>query len=81
MTGRDTTMRVWIDQDACIGNGICVELAEDVFMFDGDLACVRDGAQVLTERRVVATVPPGREDAVLDAAQECPAACIYIDDD
>jgi ferredoxin len=74
-------MKVWIDQNACVGNGICAELAEDLFMFDGDLAYVRDGDQVLTQRGAMISVPHGRENAVLDAAEECPAACIYIEND
>ncbi len=74
-------MKVWIDQDACVGNGICAELAEDLFEFDGDLAYVRDGDRVLTERGAMISVPSGREAAVLDAAEECPAACIYVETD
>lgn len=72
-------MKVWIDKDACIGNGICAELAADVFEFDGDFAYVRDGARVLRNRDAMVVVPHGREDAVLDAAEECPAACIHIE--
>lgn len=77
--GRD--MKVWIDQDACIGNGICAELAADVFEFDGEFAYVRDGDRVLKGRRAIAVVPEGREDAVIGAAEECPAACIYLEED
>jgi ferredoxin len=74
-------MKVWIDQDACVGNGICAELAADLFEFDGELAYVRDGDCVLKQRRSVVTVPAGLEDVVIDAAEQCPAACIYIEDD
>ena len=74
-------MKVWIDQDACVGNGVCAELAEDLFVFDGNLAYVRDGDQVLAERGAMISVPRGRENAALDAAEECPAACIYIESD
>ncbi len=74
-------MKVWIDQNACVGNGICAELANDVIMFDGELAYVRDGDRVLTERRAMVSVPHGLEDAVLEAAEECPAGCIYLEDD
>ncbi len=74
-------MKVWIDQDACIGNGICAELAEAVFAFDGDLAYVRSGDRVLTERGAIVDVPAGHETAVLDAADECPAACIFVEAD
>ena len=74
-------MKVWIDQDACIGNGICAELAGEVFIFDGDLAHLRDGDRVLTGRDATLTVRAGLEDAVLEAAEECPAGCIYLEDD
>ena len=76
-------MRVWIDQPACVGNGICVEICPEVFdLDDGDVAVVLDG-----ERRLppgpegVLTVPPALELAVLEAADECPAGCIYVDGD
>jgi ferredoxin len=74
-------MKVWIDKDACIGNGICAELAADVFEFDGAYAYVRDGGRVLKDRGAMVVVPVGREDAVLDAAEECPTACIHIEGD
>jgi ferredoxin len=74
-------MRVWIDQHACVGNGICADLAPDVFAFDGELAYVRDGDRLLTDAGATLRVARGREDAVIDAAEECPAACIYIEDD
>jgi ferredoxin len=73
-------MRVWIDQRACVGNGVCAELAHEVLVFDGEYAYVRDGGRVLTDPGAMATVPRGLEDAVLDAAEECPAACIYVED-
>lgn len=73
-------MRVWIDQDLCVGNGVCAELAGKVFEFDGNLAFVKDGATVLTDRDAIVNVPAELEDAVIAAAEECPAACIYIED-
>lgn len=73
-------MKVWIDQDACVGNGICADLAGEVFEFDGELAYVKDGNAVLKGRGAMVSVPAGREDAVLCAAEECPAACIYIEE-
>lgn len=73
-------MRVWIDQDLCVGNGVCAELASTVFEFDGNVAFVKDGTRVLTDRDAIVTVPAELEDAVIAAAEECPAACIYIED-
>jgi ferredoxin len=73
-------MKVWIDHEACVGNGVCAELAPDVFEFDGDLAYVRDVDGVLTSPGARALVRRGCEDAVLDAAEECPVACIHVED-
>ena len=73
-------MKVWIDQDACVGNGVCAELASEVFDFDGEFAYVRDGDRVLKERGAIVAVPPALEDAVLEAAEQCSAACIYVED-
>jgi ferredoxin len=61
-------MRVWIDERACVGNGVCEELSPEVFVMVGDIAKVRD-----------ANVRPGHEDAVLAAADECPVGCIYVE--
>ena len=37
-------MRVWIDQDLCTGDGLCAEIAPDVFtMMPDGLAYVREG--------------------------------------
>jgi len=37
-------MKVWIDQDLCTGDGLCEEIAPDVFiMLDDGLAYVREG--------------------------------------
>jgi ferredoxin len=73
-------MRVWIDQRSCVGNGICAEIANDVFSFDGDLAYVCGADGVVRDQGVPVRVPPGREEAVLEAADECPVACIYVDE-
>ena len=40
------TMKVWIDQDLCTGDGLCEEIAPDVFtLLDDGLAYVKEGAQ------------------------------------
>jgi ferredoxin len=76
-------MRVWIDTKACVGNGICEELSPEVFeLVDGGLAYVRDGNRRLPEGPDgVLTVPHPLEASVIEAAEECPAACIYLEDD
>jgi len=74
-------MRVWIDQKACVGNGICEELCPEVFVLvDGGIAYVRDGDRLLPDGPTgVLSVPPSLEGSVVEAAAECPAACIYIE--
>ena len=38
-------LQVWVDQDLCTGDGLCVQYAPEVFEFDIDgLAYVKDGA-------------------------------------
>jgi ferredoxin len=72
-------MRVWVDQRQCIGNGVCAELAPDVFVLgDNDVAFVRDNGRVLGGDEM-AVVPNHAEAAVLEAVDECPAACIYLE--
>ena len=76
-------MRVWIDQKACVGNGVCVELCPEVFVLaDDDLAYVLDGDRMLPKGEAgTLTVPAELTASVLDAAEECPAACIYVEAD
>jgi len=40
-------MKVWIDQDLCTGDGLCEEIAPDVFtLLDDGLAYVREGPKI-----------------------------------
>lgn len=76
-------MRVWIDQDLCTGDGLCAEIAPEVFtLLDDGLAYVVQDGEVLAEpggSRSVAVVPDGMDDLVVEAAQECPGECIFIE--
>ena len=76
-------MRVWIDQPACVGNGICSEICPEVFVLsDGNIAYVHDSDRLLREGPAgCLTVPTDLEHAVLEAVDECPVACIYIESD
>ena len=40
-------MKVWIDQDLCTGDGLCEEIAPDVFaLLDDGLAYVKEGSKI-----------------------------------
>ena len=73
-------LRVWVDQDLCTGDGLCVQYAPEVFEFDIDgLAYVKDGAgemQLAPGARV--DVPTHLRLDVIDAAKECPGECIHV---
>ena len=79
-------MKVWIDQDLCTGDGLCEEIAPDVFvLMDGGLAYVCEGDTVYAEAKGnpqgpegLASVPGEMEDLVIEAAEECPGECIFI---
>jgi ferredoxin len=79
------TMKVWIDQDLCTGDGLCEEIAPDVFaLLDDGLAYVKEGDKILSEpagAEAVAPVPAGQEEATIESAEECPGECIYIEVD
>ena len=76
-------MKVWIDQDLCTGDGLCEEIAPDVFaMLDDGLAYVKDGDKILSEpggAAGVAPVPDGLEESTIESAEECPGECIFIE--
>ena len=78
-------MRVWIDQDLCTGDGLCEEICPAVFtLLDDGLAYVKEGDAVKSDpggAAGVAVVPPDQEDAVVEASEECPGECIFIEQD
>jgi ferredoxin len=82
-----TDMKVWIDQDLCTGDGLCEEIAPDVFtLLDDGLAYVVEGDKIFAKAK---GNPEGAEglaefsdkmlDAVVESAEECPGECIYIE--
>ena len=78
-------MKVWIDQDLCTGDGLCEEIAPDVFtLLDDGLAYVKEGAKVFSDPggpEGLAVVPAGQEEATIESADECPGECIFIEID
>lgn len=77
------SLQVWIDQDLCTGDGLCVQYERDVFEFDIDgLAYVKDGdGELLTAPGARTAVPEGSVRDVLDATRECPGNCIHVVDE
>ena len=78
-------MKVWIDQDLCTGDGLCEEIAPAVFtLLDDGLAYVKEGDAILNEpggSGSQAAVPAELEDAVVEASEECPGECIFVEKD
>jgi len=86
-------MKVWIDQDLCTGDGLCAEIAPDVFTMKNDgLAYVQETVGNFGELKIysaidgndqgadgLARVPVGQEELVKEAAEECPGECIFIE--
>jgi ferredoxin len=74
------SLRVWVDQDLCTGDGLCVQYAPEVFEFDVDgLAYVKDDrGDLLTAAGSRAGVPGHLRLEVIDAAKECPGECIHV---
>ncbi len=59
--------RVWVD-DECIACGTCVDLCPEVFELEGEIAGVREGADLC------------RDDAIVRAAEACPVEAIHYED-
>ena len=78
-------MRVWIDQDLCTGDGLCVDHCPDTFVQ------LEDGIAYVAERGValndpgssgsLAFVEQRNQLAVVQAAEVCPGECIFIEID
>ena len=86
--------KVFIDQDLCTGDGICAEIEPALFeMHDDGLAYVKEadwptrfgpdgspvGEPALQMAHGNATVPDKLLATCVEAAEECPGDCIFID--
>ena len=84
---RGVVVKVWIDQDLCTGDGLCEEIAPDVFvLLDDGLAYVREGDRIFAASEGnpegaegLAKIPEGQLDLVVESAEECPGECIFIE--
>jgi ferredoxin len=76
-------VRVWIDQDLCTGDGLCLDHCPDVFVQ------LEDGIAYVSADGVPGNDPGGSgsmvevadrlHQAVIDAADDCPGECIFIE--
>ncbi|AJT68205.1 ferredoxin [Streptomyces chattanoogensis] len=83
MTAQDEAspeLEVWIDQDLCTGDGICVQYAPEVFELDIDgLAYVKSADdELLQDKGATTPVPLTLLNDVRDSAKECPGDCIHV---
>ena len=76
-------MRVWIDQDLCTGDGLCVDHCPDVFtQLEDGIAYVVQDAQVLNDpggSGSLAWVAVRLQQNVIEAALDCPGECIFLE--
>lgn len=62
-------MKAIVDQETCIGCGLCPQACPEVFKMEGDKAVA-----------YVDTVPGNAEDSCRQAAQDCPVEAINVED-
>jgi ferredoxin len=62
-------MRVTVDEETCIGCGLCAENCPEIFVM------VNDKARAKTDE-----VPEELEDACREAAEDCPVEAIAIEE-
>jgi ferredoxin len=76
-------MKVWIDQDLCTGDGLCTDHAPAVFtLLEDGIAYVKQGDRVLNDpgsSGSLASIPSALEHDVVQAAEDCPGECIFIE--
>ena len=78
-------VRVWIDQDLCTGDGLCLDHCPDVFVqLEDGIAYVREAGVPGNDpggAGSLAFVPDQLHVATLRAADACPGECIFIEGD
>jgi ferredoxin len=76
---------VWIDQDLCTGDGLCVDHCPDVFVqLEDGIAYVVQGGVTLNDpgsSGSLAIVEDKNQVDVVKAAEVCPGECIFIEMD
>jgi ferredoxin len=85
-------MNVWIEQDLCTGDAQCVEICPEIFVLYDDGSTSRcfvrevgasgfapDGEPELRSAGGQVSVPAALEAVVVEAAEYCPGACIFVE--
>jgi ferredoxin len=62
-------MKVRVDQEACVGDGTCVDMCPEIFQMDGEVAITTMG-----------DVPPELEGSCRDAVEACPVEAIILEE-
>ena len=77
----DEAVEVWVDQDLCTGDGLCVQLAPEIFEFDIDgLAYVKttDGELLTAVGRPRPGLARPACSTCITSAKDCPGECIHV---
>lgn len=87
--------KVWIDQSLCTGDGLCVEICPPLFdMHDDGLAYVKEADwpslyesddqkqadPIYQMGSGLASIPDNMVEDAIEAADECPGECIFIEE-
>ena len=80
--------KVWIDPDLCTGDGLCEEICPQIFFGADDglfyVKEVNETGNTANPRLVgasgLASVPDNLLEAVIEAAEDCPGECIFIEE-
>lgn len=77
------SLRVWIDQDLCTGDGLCVDNCPEVFVILEDgISYVHDDLGTRNDpggSSGLVNVNPRWEIGVVNAAEDCPGECIFLE--
>jgi ferredoxin len=60
-------MKATVDQETCIGCGLCAQVAPDVYEMDGDKAVV-----------TMSDIPADKEETAREGAEQCPVNAIAV---
>jgi ferredoxin len=78
-------VKIWIETTECMGAGTCEQIAPAAFAAtpDGVWTVKEDatyfGTTKVMSSREAARVPDAIADDVLDAIEQCPAECIFVE--